>query len=171
MGTGGKNLDGFIDRVAQAEFDPLELELARLHLREIQYVVDDLQQRSSGVRNGFRQVPLARSELGRLQKFRHAHDAVHRRTNLMAHARQKLALGAAGALRRLFGASGFADGQLELQVRIAQIDGALLDLLLEELAVFLQPRVPMPDLSEHLIEAVDEPAPFLFTAAFDSQTV
>src|SRR5882757_10321214 len=110
-------------------------------------------------------MPLARSELGRLQELRHARDPIHRRTNLVTHAREELALGAAGPLRRLLGAGCFADGSLELQVRAAQIDGALLNLLLEELAVFLQPRVAMPDLGQHLIEAVDERADFILGTA------
>ena len=44
VGARGEDLDRFLDRFAQAELDSLELELAGLDLREIQNVVDDLQQ-------------------------------------------------------------------------------------------------------------------------------
>ncbi len=171
MGPSGEDLDSFFHGFAQAEFDALEFEFARLDFREIQDIVDDLQQRFGGMRNGFREVPLACSEFGPLQEFRHAHDAVHRRTNFVTHTRKKLAFGAAGPLRRLLGSICFADCKLEVQVGIAQIYRALLDLLLEELAVLLQPRVAMPNLPEHLIEAVDERADFIVRTTFDAQTV
>ncbi len=171
MGPCGEYLDGLLDGFAQAEFHPLELELARLDLGEIQDVVDDLQQRFGRTSDRFRKMPLARSELGRLQQFRHSHDAVHRRANFVAHARQKLALGAAGPLRRLLGAIGLADGELEVEVGVAQIDRAFFDLLLEKLAVLLQPRVAISNLPEHLVEAVDERADFILRVAFDTQAV
>ena len=46
-----------------------------------------------------------------------------------------------------------ADGLLQFPVGVGEIDGALLDLLLEELPVPLEPRIALPDLPEHLIEA------------------
>ena len=141
-----ENLDGLLDRIAQREFDVLQFELAGLHLREIQDVVDDLQQCCRGMGNGFREMPLPRRKFGRLQKFRHSHDAIHRRADLVAHARQEFALGAAGPFRGVLGPGCLADGELELEIGVAQIDGAFLNLLLEELAVFFQARVAVPNL-------------------------
>ena len=91
-------------------------------------------------------MPLPRRELGRLQQFRHAHDAVHRRADFVAHSREKLALRAAGPLRSLFGAGGLVDALLQFAVGVAQVFGALGDLLFEELPVFFQARIAMPDL-------------------------
>src|SRR5579863_8151450 len=53
MSSAGKDLDGLFDGFAQAELDALELELSGFDFREIQDVVDDLQQRLSRMRNGF----------------------------------------------------------------------------------------------------------------------
>ncbi len=149
----------------------LQLELAGFDLGEIQDVVDDLQQRSRGMRDGLRQVPLPRSQFGRLQQLRHAHDAVHRRADFVAHAREKFALGAAGAFRRLFGAGGLIDDQLQLAIGVAQIFRAIRDLLLEKLAIFFQARIAMPDLREHLVEAVDQRSDLVLGAALDAQAV
>src|SRR3984957_2736953 len=171
MGSAGEDLAGFFDGFAQAEFDALELEFSGFDLREIQDVVDDLQQRFGRMRNGFREVALPRRELGRLQQFRHAHDSIHRRTDLVAQTRQELALGTARALRRFLGAIGLRDRELEFEIGVAQIDRALLDLLLEELAVLLQARVAMADLRQHLIEAVDERTNLIFGISLDSQAV
>ncbi len=110
-------------------------------------------------------------EFGRLQQFRHAHDAVHRRADFVAHAREKFALGAAGALRRLFGARGLIDDELQLAICVAQVFRAIGHLLLEELAVFFQARIAMPDLPEHLVEAVDERPDLVLGTALDAQAV
>src|SRR5450631_498880 len=89
----------------------------------------------------------------------------------MAHSRKELAFGAARPLRRVFGAGRLADGELQVQIGVAEIDRAFLDLLLEKLTVLLQPRVAKANLTEHLIEAVDERADFIVRAAFDTQAV
>ena len=171
VGACRADFDCLLHGFTQAEFDAFKLELAGFDLREIEDVVDDLQQRAGGVRDGLRQVPLPRSQFGCLQQFRHAHDAVHRRADFVAHAREKFALGAAGAFRRLFGAGGLVDDELQLAIGIAQIFRAIGDLLFEELAIFFQARVAMPDLPEHLIEAVDQRTDFVLGVALDAQAV
>ena len=64
-----------------------------------------------------------------------------------------------------------AIARLQLPVGVAEIVGALRDLLLEELPVPFQPRIALPDLGEHLIEAVDERADLVLGAALDAQAV
>ena len=89
----------------------------------------------------------------------------------MAHPRQEFTLGAARAFRRLLRTGCLGDRLLQLAVGVGEIDGALLDLLLQELPVSLQPRIALPDLVEHLVEAVDPGADLVLRAALDAQGV
>ena len=89
------------DRVDERERNRLELQLARLDLREVEDVVEDRQQRLGRALDGVQAVGLIRRELRVERQRRHADDAVHRRANLVAHVRQELRLGAVGRLRRL----------------------------------------------------------------------
>jgi hypothetical protein len=117
-------------------------------------------------------VPLPRSQLGRLQQLGHADDAVHRRADLVAHARQKLALGAAGALRRLLGARSLHRWPAcSSPIRLAQVFGALRHLLLEELAILFEARVAMANLRQHLIEAFDQRADLILGTSLNPQSV
>src|SRR5208283_3013952 len=84
---------------------------------------------------------------------------------------QELALRAACSLRGLFGTGGLADCTLQFPVGVAEIVGALRDLLFEELAVPFQPGVPVPDLREHLVEAVDERSDLILRAPLDAKAV
>ncbi len=136
--TRGADFDRLFDGFAQTEIDALEFELAGFDLGEIENVVDDLQQRFGGMPDGLRQVPLPRRQLGRLQQLRHADDPVHRGADLMTHAREEFALGAAGALRRFLGARRLIDDLLQLGICLAEILGAFRHLLLEELPILFQ---------------------------------
>ena len=79
-----------------------EFELAGFDLGEIEDVIDDIEQRAAGLVDGVGIAALAVIQAGRMaQQLRHAEHAVHRRADLMAHARQELALGAAGAFGAL----------------------------------------------------------------------
>jgi hypothetical protein len=59
------------------EVDRLELELPRLHLREVEDLVEDRQQGLARVRDRPRVLALGAAELGAEQQVRHAHHAVH----------------------------------------------------------------------------------------------
>src|SRR6202041_3614511 len=95
----------------------------------------------------------------------------HRRSDFMAHAREKLALGTAPALRRLLGVRGLVDGHLRFAVRVAQVLGPLGHLLFEKFAIFLEARIAMAYLPEHLVEAIDEGADLILRVALDPQGV
>ncbi len=80
-----------LDDRAQVEVDRLQLELARLDLREVQDVVDDAEQRLARPPNRLGVLALLRRERRVEQQARHADHAVHRRADLVAHHRQELA--------------------------------------------------------------------------------
>src|SRR5208283_1166050 len=156
LGPRGQDLDRLLDGFAQAELDSLQLELSGLDLREVEYVVYDLQKPLGGSGDGLRETPLTHRELGALQQFGHAHHAIHRGADFVAHPGQELAFCAARPFRGLFGARRLADGVLQFHVGVGEILRTLRDLLFEVLPVPFEPRVAVPDLPEHLIEAIDE---------------
>src|SRR5450631_2832131 len=152
--TAGAYFNGFLDRLPQTERDSFELHFPRFYLGEVQDVVDDLQQGFGGSRDGFGKAPLARSQIGALQQFGHAHDPIHRSADFVAHAGQEFALGAAGPLCGLLGAVCLVDRPMQTTIRIAEVDRTFRNLLFEELAVPLQTGIAVPNLAQHLIEAV-----------------
>ena len=91
--------DRLLHGLAQVERHPLERQLPRLDLREVENVVDERQQRLGRVLHRPQVLALLRGQLRPERQLRHADDAVHRRADLMAHVRQELALGG----RRLLG--------------------------------------------------------------------
>ena len=122
-GAERQQLRGVADRLAQIELGVLEVEPPRLDLREVQDVVDDLEQRL-GRRLDRRQVlPLLGREPRLQRERRHAEDAVQRRADLVAHVGEERAL----RFRRLFGPP-FRDLQLLDQLRQAR--GLILELAL-----------------------------------------
>ena len=57
------------------------------------------------------------------------------------------------------------------RLALPRLIGAFLDLLLEELTVFLQARVAMPNLPQHLIETVDQRTDLVLRTTLDPQRV
>ena len=97
LGRGARRqqLHRLFDQLEEIATDRIELEAARLDLREVENVVDDRQQRIRGTVNGFGKASLRRIDACVEQQAGHAEDAVHRRTQFVAHAGHEVALGAA----------------------------------------------------------------------------
>src|SRR6185436_17651473 len=76
----------------QITLDWIELQPARLDLREIEHVVDDRQQRIGRAMNGLGEATLGGIEARIEQQRRHAQHAVHRRAQLVTHACNEVAL-------------------------------------------------------------------------------
>ena len=89
-GSLGEELDRLLHHVLGAEVNRLQANAARLDLREIEDVVDDLQQRISRGANRVDVLALLERQLGVEQETRHADDPVHRRADLVAHRGQEL---------------------------------------------------------------------------------
>ena len=83
----------------EVEVHDLEVHPSRLHLREVEDVVDDLEQAVAGGVDDLRVLALLRREVGVEEQPRHADHAVHRRADLVAHVGHELRLEA----RRLEG--------------------------------------------------------------------
>ena len=92
------------DAVVHVEGNAFDLDLPRLDFREVEHVVDDREQGVGGALDGGGELPLLGGERRIEQEVGHADDAVHRRADLVAHVREKFALGAVGELGRLLGA-------------------------------------------------------------------
>ncbi|OEZ96019.1 hypothetical protein DUGA2_64000 [Duganella sp. HH101] len=84
--------------VLQAEGRVFEHQLAGLHPREVQHIVDQAQQRLRGQLDLVQVAALARGQRRLFQQPRQADDGVHRRADFVAHIGQEFALGAVGRL-------------------------------------------------------------------------
>ncbi len=93
--------NGLLHEGSEIELRGLEVELARLDLRDVEDVVDDAQEQLARLTRHRGVVPLPRVELGEQEQLGHAEHAVHRRAQLVAHAGEELALRAAGTLCKL----------------------------------------------------------------------
>ncbi len=133
-----------VDQLAQIEIRGAQLDLAGLDLREIENVVDDLEERVRGAVGGVRQPPLGRGELRVPDQVDHSQHAVHRCADLVTHVGEELGLGAARLLRGVSQPHGPVGRLLELQ-------RSLLDLLLQGALVIL-------DLGPRLAESDHHPA-------------
>jgi len=101
-----EQLEDVLDQCAQVEVDRLQLELPRLDLREVEDVVDDLQQRLAPSDTPPRRSAAAcRRAASPSKQFGHPENAIHRRADLVAHVGQELRLGPAGRLREILGVS------------------------------------------------------------------
>ena len=122
----------------------LHVEAAGLDLREVQHVVDDVQQRLGGAPDRLQVLALGRRRGSLERQFRHAEDAVHRRPNLVTHVGEELALGAARLLGAFLG--------------LLQLPRAVLDGVFEAVAVRLQVAIEGADLAHHVVEGGDHDA-------------
>ena len=146
-----------LDEIDDGEVLAGDLQTARLDLREVQDVVDDLQQRVCGGAHRVQHLQLSAVELRVLEQFRHPHDTVHRRADLVAHAGEEVALGPAGMLRLLRGA--------------LEVARPLDDQFLQLLPVLGEVLVAAPDLAQHVVEADDEAADLVGTVGLDAEAV
>ena len=101
LDLGADALGGVLQQRAEIEHLGVEGEPAGFDLREIEQVIDQLQQVAAVAGHGREEVPLGLAERTQVlgeQHFAEADDAVQRRAQLVRHVRQKLALHLTGAL-------------------------------------------------------------------------
>ena len=146
-----------VDDLGRVDGDALELELARLDLGEVQDVVDDREQALARAGDDLGIAALPHRQIRRCQELGHDQHAVHRRADLVAHGGEELGLRDVGGLRRLLG--------------LAQIVGAIGDLLLERLAVLLEAMVALADLADHAVEARRQDADLVVALDLDGGAV
>ena len=82
----------------EPEVDRVEFHFARLDLREIQYVINNHQQRIGGLHDHREILMLLVGQIGIERQFGHSQHTVHGRADLVGHVGQKFALGLAGSL-------------------------------------------------------------------------
>ena len=128
------------------------------------------QQSLGGARDGLREAPLPRRELGALQELRHAHDAVHRACGSRGScARGTRSSRCSRARQPPWPPSPRRSPACSSRLALPRLIGALGDLLLEELPIALQTRIALANLAEHLVEAVDQRADLVLGAALHAQ--
>ena len=146
-----------VDDLGRVDGDALELELARLDLGEVEDVVDDREQALARAGDDLGVAPLPDRQIRRRQELGHDQHAVHRRADLVAHGGEELGLRDVGGFRRLLG--------------LAQIVGAVGDLLLERLAVLLEAMIALADLADHAVEARRQDADLVVALDLDGGAV
>ncbi len=117
FGRLGEQAAEVLDQLPEVEVDAFDIDLAGLDLRKVENVVDDRQEMLAGLVDGVGETLLLRVQRRLAQQLGHAQDAVHRRADLVAHGRQKLALRPAagfGEVLRLVQVGG-APGHLGFQ--------------------------------------------------------
>ena len=129
---GGEHVDGAFDAGGKGERLVLQLDLARLDLREVEDVVDDRQECITGRPDDLGVVALLLVQGCVQQQPAHPDDRVHRRADLMAHGGQEGALGLVRVLGRLARRLRLAE-----QSRVVDGDGGLLGETDEQVEVAL----------------------------------
>ena len=134
--------------IADREGNRFELQLAHLDLGEIEDVVQDREQGVGGALHHRQILALFGRERRVERELGHADDAVERRTNLVAHVGEELALGAAGLFGDASRGGKFGGAVAHLAIEIlghrAQLGVETLTLherLLELLVGIRQPRL------------------------------
>ena len=122
---------GFLDQIAQVERQVVEHQLARLDLREVENLVDDVLQALGRFADGVQVFDLARGHFGALQQVAEAEDTVERRAQLMTHVGEKLGFDSAGLLGSLARHVQFDVLYFNGFQRLAQVFGGLFDVLLQ----------------------------------------
>ena len=97
----GEGAEHLAHGAPQVEVDLLEVDAAGLDLREVEDVVDDLEQRPPRLVDHLGVLALLGGERRVEQQAGHADDAVHRRADLVAHVGHELRLEPRGLERRL----------------------------------------------------------------------
>ena len=149
LGALGKQQGDVLDRLAGREVERVELQFAGLDLGHVEHVVDEVEQRLGRPVQGVDHALLAFVHGGAAQQLDHAHHAIHRGADFVAHVGQEQALGAVGGLRLVAREVGLFLGQRELL-------GAVGDFEFEAVAVRSERRVARLDLGQHAVDAVDE---------------
>ncbi|MNV59692.1 hypothetical protein D3C71_1521290 [compost metagenome] len=98
-GFGPEELDHALQYLSRSIGLTGDRHFARFNLAEVQHFIQDIQQRVAAVANNLHIGALLLVQSRLRQQLGHAHDAVHRRAQLMAHDRQELRLGLVRLLR------------------------------------------------------------------------
>ncbi len=103
LGSNRQRLHRVANPGAQAEWQPVQIQLAGLDLREIQNVVDQCQQRLPRFPHHVQVLTLGIGQFGVEHEISHADHGIHGGTDFMAHVGQEVAFGPVGDFRRLLG--------------------------------------------------------------------
>src|SRR5215472_3862452 len=94
-------LQASLDHIRQVEFDAADFHTTGFDLREVEDVVDQIEQAVSGPAEDAHVFALLRAELRFPQEVGDTDDGVHRGPDLVAHAGEEFALGSVGSLVNL----------------------------------------------------------------------
>ena len=99
IGPEGERFQGRLHALTQVEWRLFQIDFAGLDLREVENVVDDVQQGFSGQLDRLQVLSLLARQVRLQREIGHSDDAVQRSADFMAHIGKKFALRAAAGLR------------------------------------------------------------------------
>ena len=105
-GAGSADVHDCFDDFSQFEFTHLEFALSRFELGEVEYVVDQVEQRVAAVADYRQLTALIDGKVRTVQQLGHPDNAVERRADLVTHGREKRAFGAVAGFGGREAASG-----------------------------------------------------------------
>ncbi|MNZ83095.1 hypothetical protein D3C78_1018150 [compost metagenome] len=127
-GAVGEGLGAAADQFGEVERDVFQFQRRALDAREIEDVVDHLEQVFGGLRCQCGVLGLLRRHLGGLQQLQHAQHAVHGGAQFMAHHCQEVGLGAVGLFRLFACLDQLCHGLMLFAAGLLQAIGKVIDM-------------------------------------------
>ena len=103
MSFRGNHFGHSLDDLFERAIDVFDFEFTRLNFREVENIIDELEQGLCTLLNRMAVLTLLLVELGLQQQLIHADNAIHGRTDFVAHIGEKLALGSVGCFCSFLG--------------------------------------------------------------------
>src|SRR5262245_22217793 len=114
MSTYSHKLCRFFQQVAEIKRYLLQVKVPGLDFREIEDIVNQIEERVPGIPKDPHIFPLFLCQRGLPEEIGHADNGVHRSTDLVTHTGEEFTLGTVGYIRRVFGRVQFFLYPLEL---------------------------------------------------------
>ncbi|MNU66741.1 hypothetical protein D3C71_560630 [compost metagenome] len=124
-----ERLGAAADQVGEVERNVFQLQFRAFDTREIQNVVDDLEQVFGGFRSQRRVFDLLVGHLRGFQQLQHAQHAIHRRAQFVAHHREEIGLGVVGLFRFLARLDQLCHGLMLFTAGLFETAGQVVDVL------------------------------------------
>ena len=122
-----EGLGATVDQVGQVERNMFQLQRLAFDAREVEDIVDHLEQMLGGLGGQRRVFGLLLGHLGGFQQLQHAQYAVHRRAQFVAHHRQEVRLRIVGALGFFTGLDQLRHGLLLFTTGLVEAFGQVVD--------------------------------------------
>ena len=123
-----ESLGATVDKVGEVERNVFQFQGGAFNAREIEDVIDHLEQMLGGLGRQRRVLGLLLGHLGGFQQLQHAQHAIHGRAQFVAHHRQKIRLGVVRPLGFFTGLDQLGHGLLLFATGLLKALGQVVDM-------------------------------------------